>query len=165
VPFTGSNGPQILFRILSDEAEPPTFVDETLPAALDPVLMKGLKKKPDERFQSVGAFADALGHAFGLDGDHTRWATMTHAQLSETLPSSKAPPPMPADPKPSQPPPPVTRPSDKPVGRTPEEIAALSKPDEVDAASIVRPSPPVPIGVIVAVGVVVLLVVAYLATR
>jgi serine/threonine protein kinase len=165
VPFTGSNGPQILFRILSDEAEPPTFVDETLPAALDPVLMKGLKKKPDERFQSVGAFADALGHAFGLEGDHTRWATMTHAQLSETLPSSKAPPPMPADPKPSQPPPPVTRPSDKPVGRTPEEIAALSKSDEVDAASIVRPSPPVPIGVIVAVGVVVLLVVAYLATR
>ena len=166
VPFTGTNGPQILFRILSDEPEPPTFVDDTLPAALDAVLMQGLKKKPEERYQSVGAFADALGHAFGLEGDHARWATMTHAQLAETLPSSNAPPPMPPEAAASQAPPPVTRPSDKPVGRTPQELAALAKPvDDVDAAAIVRPAPPVPIGVIVAAGFVLLAVVAYLATR
>lgn len=90
VPFKGTNGPQILFRILSDEPEPPTFANEKLPASLDDVLMKGFRKKPSERFQTVGELADALGRALGLSGDHAEWALASTAALTERLPSAGA---------------------------------------------------------------------------
>ncbi len=92
VPFKGANGPQILFRILSDEPEPPTFVNEALPARLDDVLMKGFKKKPAERYQTVGELADALGLALGLRGSHAEWAVTPSADLLKQLPGSKPPP-------------------------------------------------------------------------
>lgn len=92
VPFNGSNGPQILFKILSDEPEPPTFVNEVLPAALDDVIMKGFRKKPADRYQTVGALADALGRALGLQGDHRVWAETSTPELLKQLPGSKAPP-------------------------------------------------------------------------
>ncbi len=92
VPFKGSNGPQILFRILSDDPEPPTFVNESLPARLDDVLMKGFRKKPAERFQTIGQLADALGHALGLQGSHVEWAVTPTSELLKQLPGSKAPP-------------------------------------------------------------------------
>jgi serine/threonine protein kinase len=92
VPFRGSNGPQILFRILSDEPEPPTFVNDRLPSGVDDVIMKGFRKKPSERYQSVGELADALGHALGLKGSYVDWAVMPSAELLKQLPGSKAPP-------------------------------------------------------------------------
>ncbi|MFO0604299.1 MAG: protein kinase [Polyangiales bacterium] len=166
VPFNGSNGPQILFRILSDEPEPPTFVDDTLPPALDAVLLQGLKKKPDDRYATVGAFADALGRAFGLEGDHKTWAVTPQAALAEKLPSSQAPPPVPSEkpeaPKtPSMAPPPVVRASEKPVQRTPEEAAAKAAVDEPDVSSLVKPAPAVPLPALVAAAVLVAALVVY----
>ena len=86
------------------------------------MLLQGLKKKPDERYATVGAFADALGRAFGLEGDHKTWAVTPQAALAEKLPSSQAPPPVPSEkpeaPKtPSMAPPPVVRP--KPAADAP----------------------------------------------
>ena len=92
VPFKGSNGPQILFRILSDDPEPPTFVNDALPARIDDVIMKGFRKKPADRYQSVGELADALGHALGLKGSHAEWAVTPSAELLKQLPGSKPPP-------------------------------------------------------------------------
>lgn len=102
VPFSGANGPQILFRILGDEPMPPSLANESAPMELDDVLVKGLTKDPARRFQSVGALADALGHAFGLAGDHARWAAMPEAQIEAEIASrQRAPEPRPATPPPA----------------------------------------------------------------
>ncbi|HYZ80128.1 MAG TPA: serine/threonine-protein kinase [Solirubrobacteraceae bacterium] len=44
------------------EEEPPfaSDRDRTLPPAVDDVLMRGMAKEPDERFETAGAFVDAL---------------------------------------------------------------------------------------------------------
>lgn len=103
VPFGGANGPQILFKILGDEPMPPSLASPNAPEELDDVVVKGLTKDPAKRFQTVGALADALGHAFGLEGDHRRWASTAEASLAEAFDArKKAPPPRPATPPPAQ---------------------------------------------------------------
>jgi serine/threonine-protein kinase len=44
------------------EDEPPyaSTVDRTLPPAVDPVLIRGMAKQPEDRFETAGAFVDAL---------------------------------------------------------------------------------------------------------
>jgi serine/threonine protein kinase len=106
VPFSGNNGPQILFRILGDEPMPPSMASDAAPIEIDDVVVKGLTKNPAQRFQSVGALADALGAAFGLAGDHRRWANTADLELAAELDARKtaAPPPRPATPPPAAPP-------------------------------------------------------------
>ena len=156
VPFQGTNGPQILFRILSDEPEPPTFVNESLPSKLDEVLMKGMRKKTDERYQSVGALADALGHAFGLEGDHKDWAKRASSELEAALTAAGGA-------APSEPPPPKPAPATKVDAPTPASSATTTSDDEV--LERVAPKSPLPVPVLVAVGLGVLAVVAYLLVR
>jgi serine/threonine-protein kinase len=47
------------------EDEPPraSAVDRTVPPAVDPVLIRGMAKQPEDRFESAGAFVDALENA------------------------------------------------------------------------------------------------------
>ena len=49
------------------DSEPPTAsqVDPTLPAALDPVLQRGMAKRPEERWPSAGEFAGAIEGVLG----------------------------------------------------------------------------------------------------
>ena len=74
VPFTAPNGPQILFKILGEEPMPPSFANDAAPPELDDFMVKALAKKREQRYQSCGALADALGQAFGLTGTHLDWA-------------------------------------------------------------------------------------------
>jgi serine/threonine-protein kinase len=90
VPFLATNGPQILFKILGDEPEPPTFVNESLPAALDNVVLRALHKKPPQRYDTCGALADALGSALGLSGDHRAWAEQSELDLQLALDGATA---------------------------------------------------------------------------
>lgn len=109
VPFNGANGPQILFRIIGDEPMPPSLANDAAPTELDDVLVKGLTKDPSKRFSSVGALADALGRAFGLEGGHARWAATSEAQLdAEISERRRAPTPRPATPPPAVSPSPDT---------------------------------------------------------
>ena len=50
------------------DSEPPTAsqVDPTLPAALDPVLQRGMAKRPDERWPSAVEFAGAIEGVLGV---------------------------------------------------------------------------------------------------
>ncbi len=91
VPFTGPNGPQILFKILGDEPMLPSLASDSAPPQLDDVLFRGLQKKPAARFQTVGELADALGHAFGLQGDHTVWAHTSETDLATQLAAGSVP--------------------------------------------------------------------------
>lgn len=85
VPFSAPNGPQILFKILGEEPMPPSFANDDAPPELDDFMTKALHKKRELRFQSCGALADALGHAFGLAGDHVEWATTPESELAKAI--------------------------------------------------------------------------------
>ena len=87
VPFVGSNGPMILLAILSEEPRPPSEVGAIyrVPKTLDAVMEDALAKNPDIRIPSVGALADRIGHAFGLEGDHAEWATTPQEELAARI--------------------------------------------------------------------------------
>ena len=44
-----------------------------------------LAKNPNIRTRTVGEFADALGHAYGLTGTHTDWAYTPQATLAQSI--------------------------------------------------------------------------------
>ncbi|MEO8674065.1 MAG: serine/threonine-protein kinase [Casimicrobiaceae bacterium] len=59
-PFTGS-AEMIAYRICNEAPRPPTQVaPETLPPAVDKLVMTAIAKSPDARFQSAQAFLSAL---------------------------------------------------------------------------------------------------------
>lgn len=89
VPFQGSNGPSILLEILTKEPKPPSVVGRDqrypVPPTLDRVLAHAFKKLPTLRIASVGAFADALGAAYGLEGDHKEWAFSAQQDIGDRI--------------------------------------------------------------------------------
>jgi serine/threonine protein kinase len=87
VPFIGSNGPAILVAILSEEARPPSAAGAIyrVPTTLDPVMEDALAKSADHRLASVGALADRVGRAYGLEGDHVEWATISQEDLGARI--------------------------------------------------------------------------------
>ncbi|NRA35615.1 MAG: serine/threonine protein kinase [Polyangiaceae bacterium] len=92
VPFYGTNGPSILLEILTKEPVPPSQVEckqeHPLPPTLDRAISNALKKTAAVRTASIGAFADALGQAFGLSGTHAEWAEIPESEL-DTLIAAK----------------------------------------------------------------------------
>ena len=99
VPFTGNNGPSILLAIMTKDPVPPSVkaaqAKYPVPPALDDVLEEALAKHVNIRTKSVGALADAVGRAYGLDGDHLQWALTPQQELAqriaEALPPARAP--------------------------------------------------------------------------
>lgn len=89
VPFTGTNGPSILLAILTKDPAPPSSkaaqAKYPIPPTLDDVLEQGLAKNPNIRTPSVGALADAVGRAYGLEGDHRQWATVPQHELGRRI--------------------------------------------------------------------------------
>lgn len=89
VPFRGSNGPSTLLQILTKEPEPAVSAaagqKHPVPPSMDRALAKALKKIPSVRTASVGAFADDVGHAYGLDGDYRTWAVMDEQDLQTRI--------------------------------------------------------------------------------
>lgn len=89
VPFTGATGGAILMAILTKEAPLLSSVAKDVgtmvPSRLDAVVERALRRAPSLRFQSMGGFADALGAAYGLEGDHFAWAQMREGELAETI--------------------------------------------------------------------------------
>jgi serine/threonine-protein kinase len=94
VPFAGNNGPSILLAIMTKDPTPPSVkargAKYPVPPGLDDVLEVALAKNQNIRTRSVGALADAVGHAYGLAGDHLQWATTPQyeleRQITEALP-------------------------------------------------------------------------------
>ncbi len=182
VPFRAANGPQILFRIVSDAPAPPSFANEACPPQLDNFIHTALQKKPADRFQSAGALADALGHTFGLVGDHHTWAQTPESALAEALHAaaapSAAPPPAeaaplpgsaPPPPPPSAPPPPPPEPPIAPAPRSDLPYGASHEPPPMGPdAAITADLPPVrptPVWVYAVAALVILSVVGALVAR
>ena len=60
-PFDAESNVDLAAKHLSDTPEPPSkFTPLEVPAGLDEVILKGLAKNPDERYQSAAEFAHAL---------------------------------------------------------------------------------------------------------
>jgi serine/threonine protein kinase len=66
-PFTGKSPTAILHKHVYEVPPPPTELNADLPLGLEPVLLKALEKKREERFQRAGDFADQLQEAFLVD--------------------------------------------------------------------------------------------------
>ena len=92
VPFTGNNGPSILLAIMTKDPVPPSVKAATakhpVPPSLDDVLEAALAKNASIRTKTVGAFADAVGRAYGLDGDHLQWAATPQQELGRQIAAS-----------------------------------------------------------------------------
>jgi serine/threonine-protein kinase len=92
VPFKGNNGPSILLEILTKEPVPPSNLGREqkhpVPPTLNRVMAHAFKKNPALRIGSVGAFADALGLAYGLTGTHHDWAVTPQQELGARIQQS-----------------------------------------------------------------------------
>jgi len=167
VPFHASNGAQILFKILGDEAMPPTFANDQAPPQLDDLLHKALRKDPAHRFQHAGEFAEALGRAFGLSGTHAEWATMSEHDLHAALeaaahahqPSAPPAPPAPV----VAPPPPAPVSWQPPVAHAP--APASWAPGSSPSMSVPPRSTPTWIYLAAVIGVIALGALAFLALK
>jgi len=56
-PFVARTLPALFKKILTDQPVPPSRLQAGVPAALDPVVMRALAKKPEDRFASWADFA------------------------------------------------------------------------------------------------------------
>jgi predicted Ser/Thr protein kinase len=63
LPWAGANALEVIGAILHQEPLVATALTPGLPAAVDAVLARAMKKEPDDRFASVAAFAEALAGA------------------------------------------------------------------------------------------------------
>jgi serine/threonine protein kinase len=89
LPFGGSNGPSILFEILTNSPRAPTsWASEAkypIPHALDRVMAHAFQKAPGMRIPTVGDLADRIGQAYGLSGTHHVWVRETEAAVSQQV--------------------------------------------------------------------------------
>jgi serine/threonine protein kinase len=89
VPFQGTNGPSILLAIVTAEPTPPSELTRggrnPVPPSVDRALAMALRKSAPARTKNAGAFADSLGHAFGLQGTHQDWAQTSEEELTRRV--------------------------------------------------------------------------------
>jgi tetratricopeptide (TPR) repeat protein/TolB-like protein len=62
-PFTGSNAQAIVARKAAEAARPLRTVRDTVPPALDQVVLKAIARVPADRYPTVEAFAEALARS------------------------------------------------------------------------------------------------------
>ena len=74
VAFEGSNVAEILMKIVNQDPTAPSELNSEYPTSFDKVVLRGLQKNKTLRPGSALELADELVSAFGLDGDHRRWA-------------------------------------------------------------------------------------------
>jgi len=70
-PFVGRQQ-QVMYQHLTVQPQPPSTLNPLLSKDVDAVLLKALKKKPEERFMSISAFANAFQQALQTYVDQLR---------------------------------------------------------------------------------------------
>jgi DNA-binding beta-propeller fold protein YncE/predicted Ser/Thr protein kinase len=66
-PFDGGNVGSTIMKIMSEEPVPPRQMNPNIPARLEAVILRSLRKSPDERFQRAAEMAQALQNALRQD--------------------------------------------------------------------------------------------------
>ncbi len=80
-PFHGTMITEIIARVLQEEAAPPSRLRPDLPPAMDAILLHCLRKRPNERFQTIVELASAL-RAAGMAGVDTGPRQVSFPDLS-----------------------------------------------------------------------------------
>lgn len=62
-PFPGEAISTVIYRILSENPQPPRALNRDVPELLNRVILKALAKKPADRFASAAAFQEALARS------------------------------------------------------------------------------------------------------
>jgi tRNA A-37 threonylcarbamoyl transferase component Bud32 len=65
VPFSGVSPVEVLRKHVRTPPPPPTSINPSLPAPLEPVLLRALEKNPADRYQSAAELSQALERARG----------------------------------------------------------------------------------------------------
>jgi eukaryotic-like serine/threonine-protein kinase len=107
-PFPRENFAAQARAHVEDDPPPPSKVNDALPAALDPVLLRALAKDPSERWPNAAAFVDAVDEALRAGAPTAATAAL------------RTPAPLPRRTPPPRTPPPRTPPPQRPVPAAPE---------------------------------------------
>ncbi len=86
-PFQADNAVATLLLVRTQEAPPPSLLNRALPRALDAIVLKCLRKRPEERYASAAALAEDLRRF--LDGSpvaalEARWLERWTLALART---------------------------------------------------------------------------------
>ena len=84
-PFNGLTKEQLWHQHSNVLPEPPSRYNPHIPSSLDSVILKALEKRPEKRFASVKAFADAFREALLTD----KYIARTHDRVREPVSLSK----------------------------------------------------------------------------
>jgi serine/threonine-protein kinase len=94
VPWRSTSAAAVLAEILRDEPPPASSVNPALPAALDAVLARAMAKRPEDRYASADAFADALAEVHrGMGGESAAHAAPVSLAPTEAIERPCAPTP------------------------------------------------------------------------
>ncbi|MDO8750037.1 MAG: serine/threonine-protein kinase [Dehalococcoidia bacterium] len=91
VPFDALSPYTILSRQLSTNPDPPSFWNVALPVAVDTVVLKALKRRPEERYPTCGAMVEALTQAAGPSVVAKAVTSSTHASGTHAPGTALAP--------------------------------------------------------------------------
>jgi serine/threonine-protein kinase len=146
-PFVGDSVSVVITAHLMQPIPRPSVQRPGIPAAFDPVIAKGMAKKPDDRFASAGDLAMAATDAL-TTRDQDQAETILQRGAAATMPgmamgsaatmaAQPPPPPFGATPTPGMPPPPPFgatptpgAPPPVPYGATPASFAATPPPSQ-----------------------------------
>ena len=90
-PFFADTPAAVMHKVLSAEVQPPSSLAPTLPPGFDPIVMRALSRKPEERFQGAREFLAALVPALQgkipalATGATMRGATMAGGMAGATM--------------------------------------------------------------------------------
>jgi serine/threonine-protein kinase len=62
-PFKGASPTAVIYDVIEHDPPPPHEIAPLVPTAISAVIMRGLAKNPDDRYESCDAFADGLKEA------------------------------------------------------------------------------------------------------
>lgn len=85
-PFAGQGIPATIYAILTNDPPEPRSVDERIPAELSAIIMRMLRREPNERFADCRAVADALRALRRPDGGEAE----THDRVALALPRARS---------------------------------------------------------------------------
>jgi eukaryotic-like serine/threonine-protein kinase len=148
-PFDHAKGLAAAFRAQLYEApQPPSaHAPQAIPSALDDVVLRALAKRPEERFRSARAFAEALARV-GVETDIEAPESVSAVTWSSTVPIETVPLPLRRIPSPparaswlaTEPLPEVFRASRRPPPPAPPPPTVANKTEVMSIATTPRPS-------------------------
>lgn len=95
IAFEAGNVAMILMKIMNENPPPASSRNSAVPAAVDDVIDKGLRKDKKTRFGTAGELVSALIKAFGLSNTVEEIAAMPQEAIAAALANARPPEPKP----------------------------------------------------------------------